>query len=62
LVKSRRSEKLTDNSNWGVDGVSNSDSLGSVESVGGISNNSGVSSEGLALGGGSVLSLVGLAH
>jgi len=42
--------------------VSHSNSLSSVKSVGGISNNSSVSSEGLALGGGPVLSLVGLAH
>ena len=46
--------------NWGVDSVGN-DSLGSVKSVGGISNNSGVRSESLALGGGSVLSLEWLA-
>ena len=45
----------------GVDGVSN-DSLGSVKPVGGVSNHGGVGSEGLALGGGPVLSLVGLAH
>ena len=45
-----------------MDGVGHSNSLGSVQSVGGISNNSSVSSEGLALGGGPVLSLVGLAH
>jgi len=45
----------------GVDGVGNN-SLGSMKSVGGISNNSGVSSKGLALGGGPVLSLVWLAH
>jgi len=49
--------------NWGMDGV---DSMGdngisSVKSVGGISNNSGVGSESLALGGGSVFSLVWLA-
>jgi len=44
-----------------VDGVGNN-SLGSVKSVGGISHDGGVSSEGLALGGGPVLSLVGLAH
>jgi len=37
-------------------------SISSVQSVGGISNNSGVSSESLALGGGPVLSLVRLAH
>merc|ERR1719515_116140 len=37
------------------------DSLGSVKSVGGISDNSGVGSKGLALGGGSVFSLVWLA-
>ena len=46
--------------NWGMDSVSNN-SLGSVKSVGGISNNSGVGSESLALGGGSVFSLVWLA-
>ena len=46
--------------NWGVDSVGN-DSLGSVKSVGGISNHSGVRSESLALGGGSVLSLEWLA-
>ena len=45
----------------GVDGVSN-DSLGSVKPVGGVRNHGGVGSEGLALGGGPVLSLVGLAH
>jgi len=50
-------------SNWGMDGV---DSMGdngisSVKSVGGISNNSSVSAESLALGGGSVFSLVWLA-
>merc|ERR1712213_228420 len=50
-------------SNWGMDSV---DSMGdngisSVKSVGGISNNSGVSAESLALGGGSVFSLVWLA-
>jgi len=42
--------------------VGHSNSLGSVQSVGGISNNSSVGSEGLALGGGPVLALVGLAH
>merc|ERR1712154_147671 len=49
---------------WGVDGVDGvgDNSLGSVKSVGGISNDGGVGSEGLALGGGPVLSLVGLAH
>jgi len=45
-----------------MDGVGHSNSLGSVQSVGGISNNSSVGSEGLALGGGPVLALVGLAH
>jgi len=45
----------------GVDGVGNN-SLGSMKSVGGVSNDGGVGSEGLALGGGPVLSLVGLAH
>jgi len=46
--------------NWGMDGVGNN-SLGSMKSVGGISDNSGVGTEGLALGGGSVLSLERLA-
>ena len=46
--------------NWGMDGVGNN-SLGSMKSVGGISNNSGVRSESLALGGGSVFSLEWLA-
>ena len=46
--------------NWGMDSMSN-DSLGSVKSVGGISDNSGMGSKGLALGGGSVFSLVWLA-
>jgi len=46
--------------NWGVDSVGN-DSLGSVKSVGGISNNSGVGTESLALSGGSVFSLEWLA-
>merc|ERR1719429_95294 len=50
-------------SNWGMDSV---DSMGdngisSVKSVGGISNNSSVGTESLALGGGSVFSLVWLA-
>merc|ERR1719270_1316873 len=50
-------------SNWGMDSV---DSMGdngisSVKSVGGISNNSSVSAKSLALGGGSVFSLVWLA-
>merc|ERR1712107_124767 len=53
--------------NWGMDGMvdwsmDSMDSMGdnsisSVKSVGGISNNSGVGSESLALGGGSVFSL-----
>merc|ERR1719346_518201 len=57
--------------NWGMDGMvdwsmDSMDSMGdnsisSVKSVGGISNNSGVGSESLALGGGSVFSLVWLA-
>jgi len=47
---------------WGMDSVVSDNSISSVKSVGGISNNSSVSSEGLALGGGPVLSLVGLAH
>ena len=38
------------------------DSIGAVKSVGGISHDGSVGSEGLALGGGPVLSLVGLAH
>ena len=48
----------------GVDGMNTvgDDSIGSVKSVGGISHDGGVGSEGLALGGGPVLSLVGLAH
>ena len=48
---------------WGMDGVNSvgDNSISSVKSVGGISNNSGSSTESLALGGGSVLSLVGLA-
>merc|ERR1712107_812655 len=48
---------------WGMDGVNSmgDNSLGSVKSVGGISNNSGVRSESLALGGGSALSLEWLA-
>jgi hypothetical protein len=47
---------------WGMDSVVSDNSISSVKSVGGISNNSSVSSEGLALGGGPVLSLVWLAH
>ena len=49
---------------WGVDGVNSvgNNSISSVKSVGGISHDGGVGSEGLALGGGPVLSLVGLAH
>merc|ERR1719461_2032735 len=48
---------------WGVDGVNSmgDNSISSMKSVGGISNNSGVGSESLALGGGSVFSLVWLA-
>ena len=48
----------------GVDGVDTvrDNSISSVKSVGGVSHDGGVSSEGLALGGGPVLSLVGLAH
>jgi len=46
----------------GVDGVVRNNSISSVKSVGGISDNGGVGTEGLALGGGPVLSLVGLAH
>merc|ERR1712025_550673 len=47
---------MSDRDNRGVDSVS------SVKSVGGISHDSGVGSKGFALGGGPVLSLVGLAH
>merc|ERR1719438_526968 len=48
----------------GVDGMNTvgDDSISAVKSVGGISHDGGVGSEGLALGGGPVLSLVGLAH
>merc|ERR1719282_1903426 len=48
---------------WGVDGMDSvgDNSISSVESVGGISNNSGVGTKSLALGGGSVFSLVWLA-
>merc|ERR1712111_300945 len=48
---------------WGMDGMDSvgDNSISSVESVGGISNNSGVGTESLALGGGSVFSLVWLA-
>merc|ERR550534_3017126 len=48
----------------GVDGVNSvgNNSISSVKSVGGISHDGGVGSESLALGGGPVLSLVGLAH
>merc|ERR1719336_3368008 len=48
---------------WGMDGMDSvgDNSISSVKSVGGISNNSGVGSESLALGGGSVFSLVWLA-
>merc|ERR1712025_1214528 len=48
---------------WGMDSVDSmgDNSISSVKSVGGISNNSGVGSESLALGGGSVFSLVWLA-
>ena len=48
----------------GMDGVNSvgNNSISSVKSVGGISHDGGVGSEGLALGGGPVLSLVGLAH
>jgi len=46
----------------GVDGMVTNNSISSVKSVGGISDDGGVSTEGLALGGGPVLSLVGLAH
>ena len=50
------------NHRGGVHGVGNHCSLGSVKSVGGIGHHGGVGSEGLALGGAPVLSLVGLAH
>jgi len=48
---------------WGMDSVDSmgDNSISSVKSVGGISNNSGVGSKSLALGGGSVFSLVWLA-
>ena len=48
----------------GVDGVNSvgNNSISSVKSVGGISHDGGMGSESLALGGGPVLSLVGLAH
>jgi len=48
---------------WGMDSVDSmgDNSISSVKSVGGISNNSGVGTESLALGGGSVFSLVWLA-
>merc|ERR1719362_1001549 len=48
----------------GVDSVNSvgNNSISSVKSVGGVSHDGGMGSEGLALGGGSVLSLVGLAH
>merc|ERR1719336_1605912 len=48
---------------WGMDGMNSmgDNSISSVKSVGGISNNSSMGSESLALGGGSVLSLVWLA-
>ena len=48
----------------GVDGMDTVGdySTGAVKSVGGISHDGGMGSEGLALGGGPVLSLVGLAH
>ena len=47
---------------WGVHCVVSNNSISSVKSVGGISNDSSVSPEGLALGGGPVLTLVRLAH
>ena len=48
----------------GVDGVNTvrDNGISSVKSVGGISHDGGVGSEGLALGGGPVLSLVRFAH
>jgi len=46
----------------GVDGVVGNNSIGSMQPVGGISNDGSVGSEGLALGGGPVLSLVRFAH
>ena len=47
-----------------VDGMNTmrDNSISSVKSVGGVSHDGGVGPEGLALGGGPVLSLVGLAH
>jgi len=55
---------MSERDNWGVDSVNTmrENSISPVKSVGGISHDSGVGSEGLALGGGPVLSLVGLAH
>jgi len=55
---------MSDRDNRGVNSVNTvrENSISAVKSVGGISHDSGVSSEGLALGGGPVLSLVGLAH
>jgi len=49
--------------NWGMDSVDSmgNNSISTVKSVGGISNNSSVGAESLALGGGSVFSLVRLA-
>merc|ERR1719270_2335999 len=47
--------------NWGMDGMGNN-SLSSMKSVRGISNNSGMRSKGFALGGGSMLTLEWLAH
>ena len=48
---------------WGVDGMDSvgDNSISSMKSVGGISNNSSMGTKSLALGGGSVLSLVRLA-
>ena len=48
----------------GVDGVNTvrDNSISSVKSIGGVSHDGGMGSESLALGGGPVLSLVGLAH
>merc|ERR1719422_1722536 len=49
--------------NWGMDGMDSmgDNSISSMKSVGGISNNSSMGTKSLALGGGSVLSLIGLA-
>merc|ERR1719336_2433259 len=54
-------DSVVDGGMDGVDTVGNN-SISSVKSVGGIGHHGGVGSEGLALGGAPVLSLVGLAH